>query len=109
MRRRYFSAPALHSPHVLKATQSCFRLKMQMCSCIGDVFESSTTTTRRGFVLLRRLFSLMLLTATVHSRNRLSCYLGCATGGGSDCLPRMLTRTMRASWTCKLSWNYHVL
>ena len=39
----------------------------------------------------------------------LSCYLGCATGGGYDCLPRMLTHTMRASWTRKLSWNCRVL
>ena len=28
---------------------------------------------------------------------------------GSDCLPRMLMRTTRASWTRKLSWNCRVL
>ena len=30
MRRRYFNASARHSPHVLKATRSCFWLKLQM-------------------------------------------------------------------------------
>ena len=32
----------------------------------------------------------------------------CATGGGSDCLPGMLTHTKKASWTRKLSWNCRV-
>ena len=36
MRRRYFSASAWHSPHVLKATRSFFWLKLQMCPCVGD-------------------------------------------------------------------------
>ena len=36
MRKRYLSALARHTPHVLKATQSCFRLKLQMCPCVGD-------------------------------------------------------------------------
>ena len=36
MRRRYFSASAWQSPHVLKAMRSCFRLKMQMCLCVGN-------------------------------------------------------------------------
>ena len=59
IRRRYLSASAWHSPHVLKAMRSCFRLKMQMCRCVGSASYSSSTTVRRGFVPLRRSRSLV--------------------------------------------------
>ena len=39
----------------------------------------------------------------------LSCCPGYATGGGSDCLPMMVTHAMRASWTRKLYLNRRVL
>ena len=50
MRRRYPSAPAWHSPHVLKVTRGCFRLKTQMCPlrwrCLLEFYDHRETRIR---------------------------------------------------------------
>ena len=45
MRKRYFSASAWHSPHVLKATRSCFRLRCR-CAPLLEFYDHSETQIR---------------------------------------------------------------